>query len=116
MGKVTVRLNGQTYQLACRDGEEKRLESLAAYVDEKMTGLAATLGQAGDSRLFLMAALVIADELAECRERLGEGGGGLISEAWHGVLPAATAPDATSERIAELTSRLEHIAARLEKA
>ena len=107
-----MRLNQQTYQLACRDGEEHRLEALVAYVVEKITGLAASLGPAGDSRLFLMAALVIADELADCRERLGEGEGALL----RGGVAGSGLPDGAALKIAELTSRLEHIAARLEKA
>ena len=108
MGKVTVRISGQAYQLACQDGEENRLMSLAAYVDEKMASLAASLGQAGESRLFLMTALVIADELLECRDQLGKAApvAGKASE----TTPAA------AELIFKLANKIEHIADRLEKA
>jgi cell division protein ZapA len=109
MGKVTVRISGQAYQLACQDGEENRLLALAAFIDEKMASLAATLGQSGESRLFLMTALVIADELLECREQMAKSAPG--NDAAGKIAPVA-APDL----IFQLANKIEHIADRLEKA
>lgn len=112
MGKVTVRISGQSYQLACQDGEENRLLSLASFVDEKMAGLASALGQAGESRLFLMTALVIADELLECRDQMGKAAqGGLATARAGNDVPAAAA-----KIISQLANKMEHIAERLEKA
>ena len=68
MGQITISVHDQKYTLACRDGEEERLKSLADYVSGKAKTLAANLGQVGESRLLLMSALLIADELSECRE------------------------------------------------
>lgn len=72
MGQVTVTLNGRTYRLRCGEGEERRLVELATHVSERVEGLAAEFGQVGDDRLLLMAALLIADELWDVRERLWE--------------------------------------------
>lgn len=72
MGQVTVTLNGRTYRLRCGEGEERRLVELATHVSERVEGLAAEFGQVGDDRLLLMAALLIADELWDTRERLWE--------------------------------------------
>lgn len=69
MGQVTVTLNGRSYRLRCGDGEEKRLLALSSHVKSKVDGLVAEFGQVGDDRLMLMAALLIADELWEARER-----------------------------------------------
>lgn len=102
MGQVTVTIFNQRYQLACRDGEEARLETLARFIDEKIDGLRQSLGNVGDSRLFLMAALVIADELMETRERLAGGAGEATREL--------------AERLAAATAEIEHIAAQLESA
>ena len=107
MGKVTVRISGQAYQLACQDGEENRILSLASFVDDKMAGLAAALGQAGESRLFLMTALVIADELLECRDHMARNG---TAVGGPGQAVVAT------EVISRLANKIEHIADRLEKA
>ncbi len=70
MGQVTVTLNGRTYRLRCEEGEESRLMQLATHVSEQVEGLAVEFGQIGDDRLLLMAALMIADELWDTRERL----------------------------------------------
>ncbi len=67
MGEVFLTLNGRSYRLACRDGEERRLEELARYVEQKFDNLAAEFGQIGESRLLMMSALMIADELFDAR-------------------------------------------------
>lgn len=73
MGQVTVTLslNGRSYRLRCDEHDEARLHSLAAYLEDRIERLAAQSGQAGDDRLTVMAALLIADELFEARERNG---------------------------------------------
>ena len=76
MGEIKIKISGQQYSLACRDGEEKRLGALAEYVNSKAKTLIDNLGQVGESRLLLMSALLIADELDECRETTGKGTGG----------------------------------------
>lgn len=73
MGTATVTLNGRTYRLGCGDGEEARLKELSDYVAAKVDGLSAAVGQVGNDRLLVMAALIIADELFETRERIAEG-------------------------------------------
>ena len=76
MGQVTVTLNGRTYRLRCGDGEEERLIALADHVRGKLDTLVAQYGQAGDDRLLLMAALLIADELWDARTQLAAHGSG----------------------------------------
>ncbi len=73
MGEIKIEIRGQKYSLACRDGEEKRLTALAEYVDGKAKTLIDNLGQVGESRLLLMSALLIADELDECRDSATKG-------------------------------------------
>lgn len=68
MGQVTLTVSGQSYNVACEDGQEGRLRKLAAYIDDKMSVLSGDLGRVADSRLFLLAALVLADELFEVRD------------------------------------------------
>ena len=69
MSHVAVTLNGRNYRFACGDGEEARLHDLAAHVKSKVDALALQFGQVGEDRLFLMAALLVADELFEAREQ-----------------------------------------------
>ena len=62
MPLVSVMINQRPYTVACDDGEEEHLHQLAAHVDSKVRELLESVGQAGEQRLLLMAALLIADD------------------------------------------------------
>src|SRR5271165_6188563 len=68
MAQVSVTIDGRKYRLACNEGEEQRLESLAGLIDARIGELRASFGEIGDQRLVVMAALTIADNLAEARD------------------------------------------------
>jgi len=73
MAQVTVLVNGRNYTLACEDGEEEHLTALAGFIDKRVAELGIAVGQqVGDTRLMLMASLVVADELAVANERVEE--------------------------------------------
>jgi cell division protein ZapA len=69
MGQVTIHINGKPYLLGCDDGEETRLEALAAEFDAKVRSLGAGAAL-GETRLMLMGALLLADEAVAMTERL----------------------------------------------
>jgi cell division protein ZapA len=56
--------------MACEDGQESHLEQLAKELDERIIALRGQFGEIGDARLTVMAALMVADELAETNKRL----------------------------------------------
>ena len=70
MPLVNIMVNSRAYTVACDDGEEDHLRELAAHVDAKVRELLATVGQVGDQRLLLMAALLLADEHHDMSARL----------------------------------------------
>jgi cell division protein ZapA len=70
MPLVNVMVNGRAYTIACDDGEEDHLRELAAHVDAKVRELLESVGQVGDLRILLMAALLVTDEYFEARQRL----------------------------------------------
>lgn len=70
MAQVKMYINGREYEIACDDGEEDQVRKLGHYVDEKVAELAIRIGQVGDTRLLLMAALLITDELSEACVKL----------------------------------------------
>ncbi|MFI4988615.1 MAG: cell division protein ZapA [Alphaproteobacteria bacterium] len=109
MAKVTVTINGRAYQIACDDGQEEHLAKLAGYVDKRVTELIAAMGQIGDTRLLVMASLLIADELSDAH-------GALEDERSKpmGLLPEAEA--VIAQGIDALAARIEAIAAGLEAA
>ncbi|MEM6680835.1 MAG: cell division protein ZapA [Pseudomonadota bacterium] len=84
MAQVTVHVGGHDYKLACRDGEEARLEKLGQYLDLKAEDLQQSLGQVSETRLLLMSAILVADELLDLREQtdmLVAGGGAAVPVA-----------------------------------
>lgn len=65
MSQLGITINGRNFQIACDDGEEEHLTYLSEYVDKHVSDLAEAVGDVGETRLLLMAALVVADELSE---------------------------------------------------
>jgi cell division protein ZapA len=70
MSQVNVTIAGRTFRMACGDGEEAHLEGLAVQVDQKIAELRLSFGEIGDQRLTVMAAIMIADDLAESRRKI----------------------------------------------
>lgn len=71
MAQVTIDVNGRSYTVGCEDGQEAHLRDLARMFDGQVRQVGKDLGQLGDTRLFLLGALLMADELFEMRGRLG---------------------------------------------
>ncbi len=70
MSQVSVTINGRQFRMACEDGQEGHLMNLARDLDSRIEGLRAKFGEIGDTRLTVMAALTIADTLAETTTRI----------------------------------------------
>jgi len=103
MANIDVDIAGRRYNVACRDGEEDHLRSLAAVVDRRAQDATAALGGLTEARQLLFAALLIADDLKEARAGAS--------------LPDPTPPTADpvmAEALERLASRVESLADRLE--
>ncbi|MCA6285638.1 cell division protein ZapA [Phenylobacterium sp.] len=70
MAQVTLSVNGRPYAVGCEDGQEAHLTELARLFDTQVRQVSQDVGQLGETRLFLMAALLLADELSDLRGRL----------------------------------------------
>lgn len=70
MAQVEIKINGRDYRIACEDGQESHLSSLAQYLDDKVGELVKEVGQIGDTSLMVMAGLLVTDELSDIREEL----------------------------------------------
>src|ERR1700751_5683411 len=105
MSQVSVTIDGRKYRLACNEGEEARLESLAGMIDDKIGEMRTSFGEIGDQRLVIMAALTIADNLTEARDQAA-------AERKRSEDSEQRA-QALASRLDELGSRLESLAARL---
>lgn len=70
MATVAVTIAGRVYRMACGEGEEAHLQSLARHVDGTLAQLRKGFGEIGDQRLVMMTAITVADELSEAKVRI----------------------------------------------
>ena len=112
MPLVNVMVNGRAYTIACDDGEEDHLRGLAAMVDAKAREVLGSVGQVGDSRLLLMAALLIADEHNDMAGKMPDA----ENEKKTLHLRAEAAEGAAADALESAAKRLEDIAVRLAHA
>lgn len=105
MADVTIEIGGRRYDVTCRDGEEEQLRRLAGIVEEKATRARAAVGGVNEVRQLLLAALLLADELADLRAARGPAA----------PAPARPAPDpALAVALERLAARVESVADHLE--
>jgi cell division protein ZapA len=67
MAMIDVEIAARRYSIACRDGEEAHLRSVAELIDIKARQAAEALGSLSEVRQLLFASLLLADELSEHR-------------------------------------------------
>lgn len=123
MPLVNIMINGRAYTIACDDGEEDHLKELAGIVDDKAREVLGSVGQVGDARMMLMAALLIADEHHDMQAKLTEGtqaASAAVSDSSEEMkslhLRVEAAENAAAEALEGAAKRLEDIAARLVRA
>jgi cell division protein ZapA len=65
--KIAITLQDREYHVACDAGEEQRLQEIVRLVDNTLTETTAKNPNTSESRLFMLACLLLADELIETR-------------------------------------------------
>lgn len=105
MAQVEIKINGRDYRIACEDGQEAHLSSLAKYLDGKVGELVEGVGQIGDTSLMVMAGLLVTDELSDLREELQD----TRNQA---ARDAQSAVDDTEDKLAR---QIDALAARIER-
>ncbi len=111
MAQVTVSINRREYRIACDEGEEEHLSELARFVDKRVGELVEAVGQIGDTRLMVMASLLIADELADANDEIEQI---RADRGGNGGEPGET--DAVAADVEALAERIDALAARLADA
>ena len=103
---VTVRLNGNPYQIGCGAGEEAHVSKLGEEVESIMQSLVASVGQIGEARLLAMVALILADRAAGQTEDVPK----------NSEMAAVSADqDAAAEALEVAAARITTLATRLTK-
>ena len=115
MSQLAITINGRSYQIACEEGQEKHLSDLGAYIDKRVKDLVASVGQIGDTRLLVMASLLIADELSDLYDELDAARAEKRTPERASGNGAGAAEDALAERLDSAARTIEDIAARLER-
>ena len=112
MAQVSVTINGRQYRMACDDGQENQLIRLAGDLDRSIANVRTNFGEIGDMRLTVMAALLLAEELADLRSRL--------NRAEAEIADLRQARDSAAARASEertiLTTAIHEAAHRIEQA
>jgi len=105
MANIDIEIAGRRYNVACRDGEEQHLHSVAAMVNQRAQDATAALGSLTETRHLLFAALLMADDIKELRAGAG------IAD------PPPPPPDpAVAQALERLAARMESLADGLERS
>ena len=70
MSQVTIQIGGRSFDVVCQEGEEKFLHAAAAMLDEEAQKLNGAGSRITESRMLLMAGLLLADRTAATEEKL----------------------------------------------
>lgn len=110
MAQVTVKINGFSYTVGCEDGQEGHLTAMAEQVESRISSIKALGGSASESRLLVLASLLMADELHDMKVELEAMRSG-------GPRPARSvrSEGELGKRMNKLAARAEQIAADLER-
>ncbi len=105
MAEISITINGRNYGIACDDGQEKRVQELARYVDFRLKEIARAGAASNESHLLVLTAIILADEIADMKST--------------GTIPAAK-QQAVGVRISdeeelEIVSAIDLLAARIDQ-
>jgi len=118
MTSVVVSIAGRTYRMSCAEGEEARLEALARIVEDKIVEMREGFSEIGEQRIVVMAAIAMADELADARSRVAalEAETGRLASALSEAEGAAHDLEArAAHAISSAAGRIAQIAATLDR-
>ena len=122
MPEVPIQIGGRTFNVACQEGEEHFLHSAAALLDNEAKSLMDQIGRLPESRMLLMAGLMLADKHAGSEDQMKSMEDKVAQqEAWIEELQnrpspepermeVAVIPDRVTESLAELAARAEALA------
>ncbi|NNU16032.1 cell division protein ZapA [Parvularcula sp. ZS-1/3] len=95
MAEVSIQIGGAAYDLACDDGEERRLEQLAHDFDKRVGEVQSQHQSLGERHAVIMAALAVLDEFDEAKNR------------WASITPEGAAAEWAADRLDRASARLE---------
>jgi cell division protein ZapA len=120
MPDIDITIGGRTFQVSCQEGEEHFLRGAAQMLDAEAQPLVTQLGRLPESKLLLMAGLMLADKTAavEDENRLLKAqiaDAGARGKPDRDRIEVPVIPRQVVENLAEISARAEALAARLEE-
>jgi cell division protein ZapA len=120
MPDLEILIGGRSFTVSCQPGEEHFLRGAAAMLDIEAQPLVAQMGRLPESRMLLMAGLMLADKAAavedenrQLKQKLAELEARPVPEREKVEVPVV--PAAVRETLAEIAARAEAMAARIEE-
>ena len=68
MPQFIVKIASKEYPISCEDGQEARLEKIVSYVQEKVSQILGTNPTLVESRMMVLTALMLADEVLDLKD------------------------------------------------
>ena len=126
MPEVTITIGGRDFEVACQDGEEHFLHAAAGMLDAEAQTLLSQIGRMPESRMLLMAGLLLADKAAGADDRVKSMEGKLgalqaqLEEAREAAMnpkevEVARIPQEVTDTLSELAARAEALADAVEE-
>lgn len=119
MPQVEITIGGRSFEVACQEGEEHYLTTAASMLNAEASQLSEQIGRMPESRMLLMAGLMLADRTAGLEDQLREselelnGLRAQIEEAAARPAPRVEVPVIPNEvydTLAEIAARAESLA------
>jgi len=124
MPQVEITIGGRTFEVACQDGEEQFLMTAASMLDVEASSLSTQIGRMPESRMLLMAGLLLADRTAGLEDKVREAEGKMaelqaqVETAKSGGtverVEIPVMPEGTLEAIEKMAQRAEALAEEVE--
>ena len=72
MPEVEIEIGGRRFEVACQPGEEDYLISAATALNQEASNIGQQLGRLSESRMLLMAGLMLADQMGNFKDKLAK--------------------------------------------
>ncbi|WP_170398580.1 cell division protein ZapA [Ruegeria arenilitoris] len=127
MPEVTIQIGGRGFEVSCQEGEEAFLHSAAKMLDDEAQVLSDQIGRMPESRMLLMAGLMLADKAAGTDEKIRalEAKLAAVEEELYALrnmpqpeperIEVAVVPPSVTDTLAELAARAEALASVIEE-
>ena len=127
MPELTIQIGGRGFEVSCQEGEEVFLQAAAKLLDDEAQVLSDRIGRMPESRMLLMAGLMLADKAAatgdkinSLENKLAEAEAELrnlrsMPQPEPERIEVAVVPPSVTDTLAELAARAEAMAAFIEE-